>query len=117
MKKFPWDCNDCPMLHTYDMSIDDLTHICWWSKEQIDDCDRYQSAECPLEKHDSELLDKVADRIKSEMIEDYPINVNGVKAPTPFAHFSYRGMNEILDKVIENMKAEVADNDSSTVNP
>lgn len=65
--KFPWNCGDCPMLKTYDMSIDDLTHVCLWNKKQIDDCDRYKSAECPLEKHDSELLDKVADRIHKKM--------------------------------------------------
>ena len=53
------------MLKTYDMSIDDLTHICLWSKKQIDDCDRYKSAECPLAKHDVELLDKVADMVLS----------------------------------------------------
>lgn len=63
--KFPWNCGDCPMLKTYDMSIDDLTHICLWSKKQIDDCDRYKSSECPLDKHDAELLNKVKTEIKN----------------------------------------------------
>lgn len=57
-----------------------------------------------LAEHDSELLDKVAEKLKAEMIEDYPPNINGVKAPTPFAHFSYRNICNILDKVITEMK-------------
>lgn len=61
-----------------------------------------------LKKHDSALLDKVAEKIKTEMIEDYPPNINGVKAPTPFAHFSYNGVCKILNKVIEDLKAEVS---------
>ena len=68
--KFPWNCGECPMLKTYDMSIDDLTHICLWSKKQIDDCDRYRSAECPLEKHDSELLDKVIQKQRTIIDDD-----------------------------------------------
>lgn len=55
MIKFPWDCKDCPLLHTYDLSVDDLTHVCLWSKAQVDDCDTYISAMCPLEKHDLEI--------------------------------------------------------------
>ena len=62
-----------------------------------------------LDKHDSELLDKVAEKLKAEMVENYPKNINGVKAPTPFAHFSYRGVCDILDKVIGQMKAEVSE--------
>ena len=88
--KFPWNCGDCPMFKTYDMSIDDLTHICLWSKKQIDDCDRYKSAECPLEKHDTELLDKVMQKYRAIIDED------GVMYKVVFL------------KDIEDMKAEVS---------
>lgn len=54
----------------------------------------------------TELLDKVLEKMKVEMLKTYPINVNGVKAPTPFAHFSYKGICDILDKVITELKAE-----------
>lgn len=43
------------MLRSYDLSVDDWTYVCLWSKTQIDDCDRYKSAECPLEKHDVQI--------------------------------------------------------------
>ena len=88
MRKFPWDCNDCPMLKTYDMSIDDLTHICLWSKKQIDDCDRYKSEECPMEKHDIELLDKFVARL-----EDYFV----------IPHDVY-----VIEKMANELKAEVS---------
>ena len=55
MKKFPWDCGDCPLLASWDMSCDDMTYKCLWSKRQIDDCDRYLSDVCPMEKHDEEI--------------------------------------------------------------
>lgn len=67
MNKFPWNCGECPMLHTYDLSIDDLTHVCLWSKSQIDDCDKYKSAECPMEKHDDEI--RINERAKA--IDEY----------------------------------------------
>lgn len=60
-KRFPWDCGGCPMLHTYDLSVDDLTYRCLWSKCQIDDCDRYKSADCPMEEHDKEIRAKAID--------------------------------------------------------
>lgn len=43
------------MLHTHDLSVDDLTYRCMWSKRVIDDCDRYKSANCPMEERDSEI--------------------------------------------------------------
>ena len=58
MKKFPWDCGDCPLLASWDMSCDDITYKCLWSKRQIDDCDRYRSDACPMEKHDKEVIRK-----------------------------------------------------------
>lgn len=60
-----------------------------------------------LAGHDSELLNKVAEKLKVEMIEDYPPNINGVKTPTPFAQFSYRDVCNLLDKVVAELKAEV----------
>lgn len=82
MIKFPWDCKDCPLLHTYDLSVDDLTHVCLWSKAQIDDCDRYKFAKCPLEKHDLEIRAderrKFAEDVLQEIQEraDYYKNKN-----------------------------------------
>lgn len=96
--KFPWNCGDCPMLKTYDMSIDDLTHICLWSKKQIDDCDRYKSVECPLEKHDADLLDKVAKKLKAKYppyFNEFGITVNDT-------------LQKDIDEVIAEMKAEVS---------
>lgn len=59
-----------------------------------------------LSEHDTNLLDKLAEKLKAEMLETYPKNINGVKEPTPFAHFSYRSMCNLLDKVITEMKSK-----------
>lgn len=40
MIRFPIDCpSDCPYLHEWDMSIDDLTFVCDKLNLQIDGCD------------------------------------------------------------------------------
>lgn len=103
--KFPWNCGDCPMLKTYDMSIDDLTHICLWSKKQIDDCDRYKSAECPLEKHDVELLNKVAESIT----EIYKCNLYcaGEYCDKEQCQNAEDCFYDAIIKIIERMKAGV----------
>ena len=88
MNKFPWNCGECPMLHTYDLSIDDLTHICLWSKSQIDDCDRYKSAECPMEKHDEEIRAEERANIVS-MVEE-------------ISHFSSYCMADMCDREDKN---------------
>lgn len=64
MKKFPWDCGDCPLLLGWDMSCDDMTYKCLWSKRQIDDCDRHMSDVCPMEQHDKELRNKTIEEFK-----------------------------------------------------
>lgn len=69
MNKFPWNCGECPMLRTYDLSIDDLTYICLWSKSQIDDCDRHKSAECPMEKHDEEIRVDEREKVIEEVLK------------------------------------------------
>lgn len=73
MNKFPWNCGECPLLQSYDLSVDDLTYVCLWSKAQIDDCDRYKSAQCPLEEHDAkvraEAIDKFLDLFADEITE------------------------------------------------
>ena len=40
MKRFPIDCPiDCPNHKSWDLSIDDWTHVCTMLNIQIDDCD------------------------------------------------------------------------------
>ena len=49
-KRFPKDCpNDCPHLHVWDMSVDDLTCVCDLLNVQIDLCDSdFKFMYCPL---------------------------------------------------------------------
>lgn len=59
------------------------------------------------------ILDKVSEKLKAEMLETYPKNINGVKAPTPFTHFTYKEMCGILDDVITEIKENK--NDKSNI--
>ena len=55
MIRFPIDCPaDCPYLHGWDMSIDDLTFVCDKLNLQIDGCDMaiMPLPFCPIEKED-----------------------------------------------------------------
>jgi hypothetical protein len=41
IRRFPEDCRGCKHYHSYDMSVDDITHLCLSHNMQIDDCDTY----------------------------------------------------------------------------
>lgn len=69
-KKFPWDCEGCPMLASWDMSADDITYKCLWSKNQIDECDRWKYAECPLEKHDTDIRNKTIEEMAIRLLNE-----------------------------------------------
>lgn len=96
MIKFPWDCTECPLLHTYDLSVDDLTHICLWNKNQIDDCDRHKYSECPLEKH--ELAIRADERAKT--IEEFKSKIKECCSIVGTCDF------EDLDRISERLKGE-----------
>lgn len=79
--------------------------ICAVSNE-ADEIFKIVSKQGYLKEHDSELLNKLSEKLKAEMFETYPKNTNGVKTPTPFTHFAYTQMCKIVDKVIEEIKVE-----------
>lgn len=96
-KKFPWDCEGCPMLASWDMSADDITYKCLWSKNQIDECDRWKYAECPLEKHDTDIRNKTIAPFERE-IE----NLNRAEwTEQNLACFVFR-----IQEIIEQMKGD-----------
>lgn len=52
VKVFPRDCGKCKYHISYDMSVDDITHICKINGMQLDDCDisYYSIHKCPKGK-------------------------------------------------------------------
>ena len=78
MIRFPVDCpEDCPFHETFDLSVDDWTHICTRSGKQIDeyDCGFPELLPiCPIEKGEkmSKGYEYVRDPKKRAIIEKCP---------------------------------------------